>query len=162
MRDFISFLDDYIYDNKPDVPSNFLEDLYANLSNIIAQKIECEIDNDISSDIVDAVGRHLDSCDVIIEGDQYIVKNMDSIVDLVISDITPQIESKIEEESGLYYQEIIQFSDMNIEVENCFEIEYIIDMINEAINEQYCSKNESVVDSRNMSVKDVLFQQYNN
>lgn len=163
IRDFIFFLDDYIFINNIDVSKEFLDELYDNLSDIIADKIECDVSNDIFLEMDDIVRRHIVSCNVIIEDeDSLVVSNMDEVIELIINDIIPIIEEKINSEIEWYYQHTIKFKYINASTEHCYETETLIDLVYENINEQY--RVESRVDNsvKDISVEDVLFQQYNN
>lgn len=155
---FIEYLDDLISDTNKNM-DYFLSDVYSKFTTIIESKIEDSIYEDISMDIDEIVESKEKQIDYELVDDEYVIKNLSEIQNNIIDELKQIIDSKITDEISNYSLYKIDFENININIDNCYDYSYIEQSILEHIR-ALNNKTDMNNDHEFYSVYDVFSQEY--
>lgn len=160
IKNFIEYLDDLISDSNEDM-NEFLNNIYSEFTPIIESKIEDSIYEDICTNIDDIVQSNEEQIEYEIVDDEYVVKNLSEMQDVIVDELNQVIENRIDDEIDNYLLYKIDFKNINVNVENCYDYSYIeqsiIDHVRSLNNKS--GKNDESCES--YSIHDVFLQNYN-
>ena len=160
IKNFIEYLDDLISDSNEDM-NEFLNNIYSEFTSIIESKIEDSIYEDICTNIDDIVQSNEKQIEYEMVDDEYVVKNLSEMQYVIVDELNQVIENKIDDEIDNYLLYKIEFKNINVNVENCYDYSYIeqsiIDYVRSLNNKS--SKNDKSCES--YSIHDVFLQDYN-
>ena len=156
----IEYLDDLISDSNEDM-NEFLNNIYSEFTPIIESKIEDSIYEDFCTNIDDIVQSNEEQIEYEMVDDEYVVKNLSEMQDVIVDELNQVIENRIDDEIDNYLLNKIEFKNINVNVENCYDYSYIeqsiIDHVRSLNNKS--GKNDESCES--YSIHDVFLQNYN-
>lgn len=155
---FIEYIDDLISDTNKNM-DDFLSDVYSEFTTIIESKIEDSIYEDISMDIDEIVESKEKQIDYEVTDDKYVIKNLSEIQNNIIDELKQIIDSKITDEISNYSLYKIDFENITINIDNCYDYSYIEQSILEHIR-ALNNKTDMNNDHEFYSVYDVFSQEY--
>lgn len=160
IKNFIEYLDDFIIDSNEDM-KGFLNSIYSEFTPIIESKIEDNIYEETRTNIDDIVQSNKKQIEYEMVDDECFVKNLSKMQDVIVYELNQVIENKINDEIDNYLLYKIEFKNINVNVENCYDYSYIeqsiIDYVQSLNNKS--GKNDKSCES--YSIHDVFSQDYN-
>ena len=160
IKDLVEFLDDYIDEIVDNSKEKYLNDLYIKLTPIISKKIEDYIFEYISCIIDDIVDSNFDMFKYIYDEDGYKVQNMNEIKDAVKNKLNNILEDDINDEINNYSFYNIQFNDLDVNIDNCYDDSYIEESILDKIENMNRVSNDNKEKDYKIAIHDVFLQEY--
>ena len=160
IKNFIEYLDDFVRDSDEEM-TEFLDSIYLEFTPIIESKIEDSIYEDICTDIDDIVQSNEDLIEYEIVDDEYVIKNLSEMQNVIIDELNQVIESRINDEINNYLLYKIDFENINVNLENCYDYSYIEQSIIDDIQSLNNKSNTNGESSESYSIHDIFSQDYN-
>ena len=160
IKNFIEYLDDFVRDSDEEM-TEFLDSIYLEFTPIIESKIEDSIYEDICTDIDDIVQSNEDLIEYEIVDDEYVIKNLSEMQNVIIDELNQVIESRINDEINNYLLYKIDFENINVNLENCYDYSYIEQSIIDDIQSLNNKSNTNGELSESYSIHDIFSQDYN-
>ena len=160
IKNFIEYLDDFVRDSDEEM-TEFLDSIYLEFTPIIESKIEDSIYEDICTDIDDIVQSNEGLIEYEIVDDEYVIKNLSEMQNVIIDELNQVIESRINDEINNYLLYKIDFENINVNLENCYDYSYIEQSIIDDIQSLNNKSNTNGESSESYSIHDIFSQDYN-
>lgn len=155
---FIEYLDELVSNTNENM-GDFLSDVYSEFTIIIESKIEDSIYQDISIDIDEIVQSKAKQINYELVDDEYVIKNLSEIQDKIVDELKQVIECKVTDELSNYSLYKINFENIDIDIDNCYDYSYIEQSILEYI--RGLNNNLDANDDHEFySIYDVFSQEY--
>lgn len=156
IKNFIEYLDDFVRDSDEEM-TEFLDSIYLEFTPIIESKIEDSIYEDICTDIDDIVQSNEDLIEYEIVDDEYVIKNLSEMQNVIIDELNQVIESRINDEINNYLLYKIDFENINVNLENCYDYSYIEQSIIDDIQSLNNKSNTNGESSESYSIHDIFW-----